>query len=88
MPQLALLAQRSQQQQDGVLEQRMIISKNFKCPCCDYQTLTETGSYEICDVCGWEDDPVQSSDPTFVGGANQLSLDQARVAWQTKLKKQ
>ncbi|MGO6667903.1 CPCC family cysteine-rich protein [Rhizobium ruizarguesonis] len=62
--------------------------KRFKCPCCGCQTLTEISSYEICDVCGWEDDPVQSSDPTFVGGANRLSLDQARVAWQTKLKKQ
>lgn len=26
------------------------------CPCCDYLTLPERGSYLICPVCFWEDD--------------------------------
>jgi hypothetical protein len=32
-------------------------------------------------VCGWEDDPVQRADPSFAGGANVLSLNEARAAW-------
>jgi len=48
---------------------------NFTCPCCGYRTLSGfPGSYEICDVCFWEDDPVQLLDPGYAGGANRLSL--------------
>ncbi len=32
------------------------------------------GTYEICDVCGWEDDPVQLAHPLMGGGANKFSL--------------
>lgn len=48
------------------------------CPCCGSRVLTTLGAYEICDVCGWEDDPLQSADPDYAGGANTLSLNQAR----------
>lgn len=48
------------------------------CPCCGCRTLDEIGAYEICDVCGWEDDPVQSTDPDYRGGANKESLNEAR----------
>jgi Cysteine-rich CPCC len=48
------------------------------CPCCGSRVLTTLGTYEICDVCGWEDDPLQSADPDYAGGANTLSLNQAR----------
>ncbi|WP_429318298.1 CPCC family cysteine-rich protein [Paraburkholderia sp. GAS448] len=58
--------------------------ERLPCPCCNSLTLTEHGGYEICDVCGWEDDPVQSNDPTFAGGANQNSLNEARILWQIK----
>jgi hypothetical protein len=52
----------------------------FPCPCCGYLTLDEpaNGSYEICPVCFWEDDPIQNVDPTFSGGANIPSLEEAR----------
>lgn len=56
----------------------------FPCPCCQNLTISEPGDFEICEVCGWEDDPVQSSDPSFAGGANRLSLDKAREAWLLK----
>jgi hypothetical protein len=26
------------------------------CPCCGYRTLAARGQYDICAVCGWEDD--------------------------------
>lgn len=51
------------------------------CPCCGYRTIDEPGSYEICENCGWEDDPVQSKDPDYAGGANQESLNAARAKW-------
>ena len=48
------------------------------CPCCSARVLSRLGEYEICAVCGWEDDPVQSADPDYVGGANAMSLSQAK----------
>lgn len=50
------------------------------CSCCGCRTLADLspGSYEICPVCFWEDDLVQSEDPAFSGGANRVSLNEAR----------
>lgn len=49
------------------------------CPCCGCFTLEEGGgNYEICPVCFWEDDPVQNKYPDMAGGANEVSLFQAR----------
>ena len=48
------------------------------CSCCGFLTLTEGfGSYEICPVCFWEDDPLQNHDPTYSGGANSVCLEEA-----------
>ncbi|WP_334748438.1 CPCC family cysteine-rich protein [Phytobacter diazotrophicus] len=60
---------------------KMKENKHSTCLCCGKRTLEERGSYEICAVCGWEDDPVQSADPDFAGGANSLSLHACRLAW-------
>jgi hypothetical protein len=46
--------------------------------------LDEKGAYEVCEVCGWEDDPVQAADPDYAGGANKESLNEARKRWQVK----
>jgi hypothetical protein len=51
------------------------------CLCCDTPVIGVRGTHEICPVCGWEDDPLQARDPDFAGGANSLSLSQARAAW-------
>jgi hypothetical protein len=50
------------------------------CPCCGYLTMgpESPGSFEICEVCNWQDDPVQYQDPDYEGGANEMSLKQAR----------
>lgn len=50
------------------------------CPCCGYKTLDAParGTYEICPLCYWEDDPVQHQDPDYAGGANELSLREAQ----------
>jgi anaerobic ribonucleoside-triphosphate reductase len=57
------------------------MTKLFKCPCCGSLTLSEMGGYEICPVCNWEDDPIQSADPDYAGGANRQSLNHARQTW-------
>lgn len=54
------------------------------CPCCGALSVDEPGQYEVCAVCGWEDDPVQSADPSYGGGANAESLQAARVSWKQK----
>jgi hypothetical protein len=53
----------------------------YQCPCCGYFTLPEKppGTYYICDVCFWEDDPIQYKDHDYKGGANRISLNQARI---------
>lgn len=50
------------------------------CPCCDYATCDKEDrlNYQICPICYWEDDPVQFKNPNFEGGANSVSLIQAR----------
>jgi hypothetical protein len=55
--------------------------KLHPCPCCGAGTISEPGTYEICGVCDWEDDPAQSKDPDLRGGANGASLNEARAAW-------
>lgn len=53
----------------------------FTCPCCAHATLHERGGYEICDMCGWEDDGQDDHDSQIVrGGPNgRQSLDDARA---------
>lgn len=52
----------------------------YTCPCCGYKTLSEErrGSYDICGICGWEDDDIQFRDPDYEGGANVESLREAQ----------
>lgn len=56
----------------------------YSCPCCGYLTYSEKppGSFDICPVCYWEDDNVQNDDPTFSGGANDVSLVEAKNNFQ------
>ncbi|WP_404356481.1 hypothetical protein LG291_23275 [Cytobacillus firmus] len=52
----------------------------YTCPCCGYKTLNEEppGTHDICNLCFWEDDWVQYSNPDYEGGANEVSLRQAQ----------
>jgi len=52
-----------------------------KCPCCGYDTLTEWGGFEICDLCFWEDEGLGRIVPPdeLIGGANHdYTLTEAR----------
>ena len=59
----------------------------YKCKCCGYYTLMEQpvdpkkhpGTFEICHVCYWEDDSIQYMNPEYSGGANRVSLNQAKI---------
>ncbi len=55
--------------------------EKFRCPCCGYITLTtnEPLDYEICPICFWENDPIQNDDENYRGGANTISLSEARA---------
>ncbi|MEG0856834.1 MAG: CPCC family cysteine-rich protein [Terrisporobacter sp.] len=52
----------------------------YACPCCGNLSLDEKspGTFEICNICGWEDDEVQYNEPDYEGGANKISLNKAR----------
>jgi hypothetical protein len=52
----------------------------FPCYCGGYLRRGEesSGTFDICPVCGWEDDIVQCNDEMFQGGASGISLQQAR----------
>ena len=51
----------------------------YKCPCCgNYSLELSPGQFEICDICDWEDDPIQRNEPDYSGGANKISLNEAK----------
>ncbi|GHU76133.1 hypothetical protein FACS189461_3330 [Spirochaetia bacterium] len=53
-----------------------------QCACCGEDSLDASVKFfDICPVCGWEDDPVQRNNPDYDGGANHLSLNEARRAF-------
>ena len=53
--------------------------KRIQCPCCGYYTHDEDFYlFEFCDVCKWQYDEVVHKDPDLKGGANKISLNEAR----------
>ena len=53
--------------------------KKNACPCCGYLTLESIGHYDLCPVCFWEDDPIQRENIGYEGGANTVSLTEAKA---------
>jgi hypothetical protein len=52
----------------------------YPCPCCGFDVFIEgPGSYDICPICGWEDDIVQLRWPDSAGGANRPCLIDAQL---------
>lgn len=52
----------------------------FACPCCGYLTFHEAppGTYDVCPVYAWVDDPEQFENPSLESGCNKVSLNEAR----------
>jgi len=77
-----------QRTNDGVIKPRSE-GVRYECPCCGYPTLEERGSYDICEICGWEDDG--QDDPyaeEIWGGPNySYSLAEARENYRRYLTK-
>lgn len=59
------------------------VGESYLCPVCGKYTFKSAGNFDICEVCGWEDDLVQLDDPNEEGCANRMSLNQAREAWKS-----
>ena len=53
----------------------------MKCPVCGQYDFEEDNDFDVCEVCGWENDGVQLDDPEYSGGANSMSLNEARAAF-------
>ena len=55
--------------------------RKYQCPCCESYGLNEQAgnTFQLCPICYWEDDGVQSNDPEYEGGANKVSLNQGRI---------
>ena len=51
----------------------------LQCPCCDYFTLNERRSYEICSVCFWEDDGLDINNLEKHSGPNHQTLKEGRA---------
>jgi hypothetical protein len=70
---------------DSAQERLKVVAdrRRYPCPCCGLLTLDEEppGTFDICTVCGWEDDNVQFDDPDYTGGANTMSLNEAKKAY-------
>ena len=64
------------------------MEEEFKvlCPCCGAGWVDAGHEYDVCEVCGWEDDPVQFENPDYRGGANDISLNEARKIFNAKRK--
>lgn len=57
----------------------------FPCSCCGFFTLDEEpdNTFQLCPVCYWEDDGIQLHDPDYEGGANTMSLNQAKEKYKS-----
>ena len=54
-------------------------SERTECPVCNGYVFKY--EFDICPVCMWQHDMVQEEDPDYNGGANKMSLNQAREAF-------
>ena len=55
--------------------------KNIKCPVCGKYTFDRENDFDICDTCGWENDGTQYGGHNYAGGANDLSVNEARIEY-------
>jgi|LGVF01.2.fsa_nt_gb hypothetical protein len=51
------------------------------CPVCEEYEFEESSDYDICDICGWENDGLQNDDPDYWGGANSLSVNESKKVY-------
>lgn len=69
---------------DGKMENKN--DKAFLCPVCGKYFFDRFGDDDVCEVCGWENDPIQYDNPDETRCCNRMSLNQAREAWKKGIK--
>lgn len=52
----------------------------YKCKVCGIGEIQDM--HQICKTCGWEDDGLQIKNPDYIGGANEMSLNQYKEFWE------
>lgn len=57
------------------------MEERHKCPVCGKYMFEYRNCMDICDVCSWCDDAIQEGSPEYAGGANIMSLNEARKAY-------
>ncbi len=57
------------------------MAEKIKCPVCGKYEFEEYDDFDICEVCGWENDAYQEENPDYMGGANTMSLNQMREGY-------
>jgi hypothetical protein len=59
-----------------MISQTQYVLERVACPCCGYRRLSESGAYEVCRVCRWEDDGLVSTrrPDRYTDGPNGISL--------------
>ena len=52
----------------------------YQCPCCECFTYSEKpiNTFQLCEVCFWEDDGIQFDDPLYEDGA-QANLEKGGI---------
>lgn len=58
------------------------LSMPHKCKVCDIGEIKN--AHDICEICGWEADPLQEANENYTGGANHLSINQYKEFWNDK----
>ena len=60
-----------------------MVKNKIRCACCGSLEVPygEEGLGYICNICGWEKDGVQEDKPDYKGGANKMSLNEAKKAY-------
>ena len=61
------------------------MKKNMLCPVCEKHIFVMENDFDICDVCGWENDGVQGADFNYRGGANSLSVNDCKIIYKISL---
>ena len=55
--------------------------KKYKCPVCEKYEFEQEDNFSIYHCCMWENDGLQNHNPDYAGGANKMSLNEARKAY-------
>lgn len=53
--------------------------KDTICPVCEKYSFEYPDDYDICPVCGWENDGLQREQKDYWGGTNDLSVNEAKT---------